>query len=161
MQFMLENPLILSALASVGLILVAVSLAYLGRWLFTQRQGYPNEEQIEDALREYVVRAILFAYKQSELMIDFGQDRLRGLDKKRLADFVYDMLPNQVAVPVSNGKVVYVPLYWIKGLVSREQFSDMVQGTFDRFLEWHEQVQLRYGEEIGKIVGEYSDFPVG
>jgi hypothetical protein len=156
----LANPLVLGLIALLGLIGVTVGLVYLYKWLREDVQGYPNEAEIEGVILPYVAKAIMMAYKASEQLIDAGQERLRGIDKKKLADAAYDMLPNMIYVPV-GGNVIPIPIHIVKQLISKERFAGLVQYYFDEFMAWYDRVQDAYAVEISEILGESVAVPSG
>lgn len=109
------------ALIAIGLAVV-VGGAYLYPVLKRKEQGYPLERQIEDAMLPVVYKAILAAYQLSEDGMDDLQTRMTGLDKKQIADYIYSMLPD---------KIGEWDLRFVKGIISRERFEDLVQEVFD------------------------------
>jgi len=149
---------ILAALAASGAVVA------LGVWalpkLRNEVQGYPLEVQIEAALLPLAFEGICAAYRVSEMSMDELGERLRGADKKRIADLLYDMLPDSVGG---------FPLMVIKSMVSRERFGEIVEAAFaqfDRrfiehraryeqlFEEWKRDMQReREGEGEGMTLG--------
>ncbi len=113
---------ILAALAASGAVVA------LGAWalpkLRNEVQGYPLEVQIEAALLPLAFEGICAAYRVSEMSMDELGERLRGADKKRIADLLYDMLPDTVGG---------FPLVVIKAMVSRERFGEIVEAAFAQF----------------------------
>ena len=148
---MFESELLRTSGFALIVLLVCVLIGVGLRWLRDRKQGYPGEEAIEGALFPFVSNAIWLAYKASESLIDQGQERLQGMDKKRLADAAYDLLPSSIPVKV-RGVVIHVPLNWIKRLVSKDRFSALVQDAFDDFSEWYDTVQLRVSDELADVL---------
>lgn len=111
----------------VGLLVGAGGVA-LGVWalprLRNEEQGYPLEVQIEQALLPLAFQGICTAYRLSEWAMDRLETRWSGVDKKRVADALYDLMPDNVAG---------FPLEIIKAFVTRERFSEIVQAAFARF----------------------------
>jgi hypothetical protein len=100
--------------------------------LKTEKQDYPFEAQIEAALLPIVFQGICAAYRLSENSVDTIHQRIKGVDKKRVADSIYSMLPEKIG----SYEVVLV-----KRIVSRERFEQLVQDTFDtsdRFFVEHQ-----------------------
>lgn len=147
-EFLL-NPVTLSILATIVLVLGVTGLALLVRWVLREKQGYPREEEIEAALRPYVYQAIMLAYKTSERLVDQNMERLRGLDKKALADWAYNALPETIFV-----KGVPIPIGLLKRLVTQEDFARMVQDIFDGFEAWYTGVYAKWGKEIEQLLEE-------
>jgi hypothetical protein len=137
-------------------VIVGVFLALAGgasvmvvviRKLLASEQGYPGEAQIEEALRKYAGFAIIAAYKLSEVAVDEFKLRLEGLDKKQIADHLYDMLPDHITI----GKFV-VPISWVKRFVSKERFAEIVQSVFDEAMDGVEQLLELYREHLGEFL---------
>jgi hypothetical protein len=145
--------LIAALVALIVLVVIAVGLVLFGKWLFGKEQDYPNELAIEAALKPYLLRAIALAYKGSEQVMDEVGHRLHEFNKKALADLAYDLLPDDVLVPVGGGAVVAVPVGIVKQLVTREKWGELVQGAFDGFANWYEDVH----EDIGDLLDDYIE----
>jgi hypothetical protein len=60
---------------------------------------------------------------RSENSIDTVRQRIKGAEKKKIADSIYPMLPNKVG----RFEVILV-----KHIVPQERFEQLVQDTFDR-----------------------------
>ena len=143
MTLFLENPILFSAIILVAGIAAVVGLVSLWLWLRDNKQGYPNEEAIEEALAPLFHYAIMAAYKASEFVIDSTQRRLIGLDKRMLALTVYDAIPSVVMV----GKVP-VPVSVIKEMIPRDRFAELVQGAFDKFIAFYEDAEDRFRDQL-------------
>lgn len=117
-----EWVLVLAALAA-GAGLVAFGAWALPR-LRNEEQGYPWEAEIEAALVPLIFSGICAAYRLSEWGMDQVGERLSGLDKKRIADHLYSLLPEEIAG---------FDIELVKRVVPRERFEELVQGVFDRF----------------------------
>jgi hypothetical protein len=102
-----------------------------------EEQGYPLEAAIEAALLPVIFEGICAAYRVSEKGVDELHERIRGADKKKMADSIYRMLPDQVG---------NYDLSLIKSLVSEERFEQLVQDTFDRFDRFFVQHQGHFDE---------------
>ena len=125
----------------VGIVITAV-----GGWAYSflrKPQGYPYESLIESAILPYVMHAILFAYRESERNMDAVGERLEGIDKRRIAGRIYDLLPDYL--PVGG---YAVDIRFIKSIVSRELFERLVDRAFENFLHWYEKVYARYEEML-------------
>jgi hypothetical protein len=166
---------------AVALVFIVVGLVGLIRERRTKVRGDPTEQEIEAALQPWIQKAIWFAYKQSERLLDAGQERLHGLDKRKLATLIYDTIPDQVIVGrrTSSSQGMYasrgvraqgqftnismpgggvaVPVDLVKRLVSRERFAELVDNAFAEFLVWVDGVQARLDAEIDQVVG--GDLP--
>jgi len=125
----LLSPIGQAAIGVIVIILGVLSLTRIYSYLKNTKQGYPNEEEIEEVLLPIVYNAILSAYRVSEWTLDKFGEQLNGVDKKAIADSLYRILP---AVIVING--VCVP---VKQAISEKQFSKLVQSTFDTFVSFY------------------------
>ena len=109
-------------------IAVSCGLLALGVVLYPklkrEEQGYPMEAAIEAALLPLVYEGICSAYRMSEQSMDELRERIKGADKKKIADSIYRMLPDRVGD---------YDISLVKNLVSEERFERLVQDAFDRF----------------------------
>jgi hypothetical protein len=149
--------LIAALVVLVVLIVVAVGLFLFAKWLFGKEQGYPGEVAIELALKPYVLQAIALAYKASENVMDEVGHRLHSLNKKALADFAYDLLPDQILVPIGGNAVIPIPIGLVKQLVSREKWAELVQASFANFVDWYEGVHEDVGDLLDDYIGDFED----
>jgi len=136
-NWFLTNPLALVLLSGAVGGLGVAAIAWLYPILKNQEQGYPHEAEIEAALLPYALKAIAIAYKMSEDAMDDIGERMRGLDKKAIADTLYELLP-----PVIGG----IPVGIIKTFVSREKFEELVQKAFDGAMSLYELNQEKFAE---------------
>ena len=120
----------------VGVVIASAVFA-LGVVLYpklkSQKQNYPFEAEIESALLPLIFNGLCAAYRLSEKGMDEMHCRLRGADKKKIAQTVYGMLPEKIGT---------FELKIVKGLVTQERFEELVQKTFDdfdRFFVHHEE----------------------
>jgi hypothetical protein len=104
-------------------------------------QGYPLEAIIEPLLLPVIYEAICAAYRMSEQAVDELGERIRGLDKKGIADSVYAMLPDEIA-----GYDITV----VKAVISQGRFVELVQDAFDRFDRFYKTHQRHFEEEFEK-----------
>jgi hypothetical protein len=115
--------------AVFGAILALITLVQAGnklyRWLKVAWQGYPYEDEIEEALLPFLYQALMAAYKASESLMDAVGERLHGVDKMMVARLVYQMLPNGVSIAGKSWR-------W-KRFVGEEKFARWMQERFDEF----------------------------
>ena len=139
----------------VGLAASAGGVA-IGVWalprLRYEEQGYPMEQEIEDALLPIVFGAICAAFRVSEWCMDEVQERLRGANKKALADLVYGLLPEEVGG---------FPIGMVKRVVSEERFGELVQMAFDRFDRDFTAFEGRWREEFERWRATYGGIAPG
>lgn len=105
--------------------------------LKTEQQGYPFEAAIEAALLPVIFQGISVAYRLSERGVDEVHQRLKGADKKNIADSIYALLPD---------KIGNFDLSLVKRVVTRERFQRLVQDAFDRFDRFFVEHQTRFDE---------------
>lgn len=109
-------------------IAVASGLFALGVVLYpklkSEKQGYPFEAAIEAALLPLIFKGVCAAYRLSEKGVDDIQLRIKGTDKKKIADTVYRMMPE---------KIGQFEIALVKRVVTRERFESLVQNVFDNF----------------------------
>ena len=106
-----------------------------------EEQGYPLEAIIEPLLLPIIYEAICAAYRLSEHALDEVGDRLRGLDKKAIADSVYAMLPDEI-----GGYDITI----IKATINQERFQQLVQNAFDRFDRFYKTHRSHFDEQFEK-----------
>ena len=128
---------------------VSASLLALGVVFYPklkrEEQGYPMEARIEAALLPIIFEGICAAYRMSEKGVDELHQRIQGADKKKIADSIYRMLPDQVGD---------YDLSLIKNLISEERFQQLVQDAFDRFDRFFVQHQAHFDELFEQWKGE-------
>lgn len=110
-------------------------------------QGYPLEAIVEPLLLPIIYEAICAAYRMSEQAVDEIGERIRGLDKKAIADTVYAMLPDEI-----GGHSITV----IKAVVSQERFVQLVQNAFDRFDRFYKTHKGHFDEQFERWKGSQA-----
>jgi hypothetical protein len=113
--------------------------------LKSQTQGYPMEAAIEAALLPVIYEGICAAYRMSEKSMDELRQRIKGADKKKMADSIYRMLPD---------KVGDFELSLVKHLVTPERFQQLVQDAFDRFDRFFLEHQAHFDDLFEQWKGE-------
>lgn len=71
-------------------------------------------------------RAILAAEKIAEEVLSSAEVQLDGIDKKKIADQVYALLPDNLVI----GGRTY-PIDVVKSLISRDQFERLIKDKYD------------------------------
>lgn len=116
--------------AAFGVILALITLVQAGNKLYRRlkvaRQGYPYEDEIEEALLPFLYQALMAAYKASESLMDAVGERLHGVDKMMVARLVYQMLPD-------DGVLIGGASWQWKRFVGEEKFARWMQERFDEF----------------------------
>ena len=110
-----------------------------------EKQGYPFEAAIEAALLPLIFKGVCAAYRLSEKGIDDIQLRIKGVDKKKIADTVYRMMPE---------KVGQFEIELVKRVVSRERFEALVQNVFDNFDSFFVEHQKHFDDLFEKWKAE-------
>ncbi len=122
-------------------IAVSCGLFALGVVLYpklkTEKQGYPYEAAIEAALLPVIFQGICAAYRLSEQSVDAVHQRIKGADKKKIADSIYAMLPD---------KIGDFELALVKRIVTPERFEQLVQNGFDSFDRFFVEHQKHFDE---------------
>ncbi len=135
-----------------GAILALATLVQQGnrlyRWLKVTRQGYPYEDEIEEALLPFMYQSLMAAYKASESLMDAVGERLHGADKAMVARLVYQMLPDAVSVAGMDWR-------W-KEHIGEERFARWLQARFDSFAELWDTAE----EGILKAILPEGDSPM-
>ncbi len=108
--------LLIMAISTVAGGALVAALAWVYPVLKRKKQGYYLEGEIEAALLPVVYQAICAAFKISEASARKGGELLDGLEKKEVANMLYDVLRERLgSISVSQ----------IKKLVSKEQFASL------------------------------------
>lgn len=131
--------LILAALIG-GAVLIVLGVVVWPR-LRKKDLGLPHEEEIEAVLDRVIFYAVCAAYKMSEWSLFEVGSRLRGVDKKAIADATYDLL---LAEPESFFAKVITQKY------TRSEFSRMIEDRFDDFLIYFEKMHQGYIDAFEK-----------
>ncbi len=126
---------ILAAIAISFSLFILLVLLY--NWLQSKRQGYPLEAQIEAALLPIIFQGICAAYRLGERAVDEGYERIRGADKKLIADSIYAMLPDRIG---------NFDLTLVKSVITRERFEQLVQNAFDMFDRFYVEHKAHFDE---------------
>ena len=110
-----------------------------------ETQGYPMEAAIEAALLPVIYEGICAAYRMSEKSMDELRQRIKGGDKKNIADSIYRMLPD---------KVGDYELSLVKHLITQQRFEELVQDAFDRFDRFFVEHQAHFDGLFEQWKGE-------
>jgi hypothetical protein len=106
-----------------------------------ETQGYPLEAAIEAALLPIIYEGICAAYRMSEKSVDEFRQRIKGADKKKIADSIYRMLPD---------KIGDYDLGLVKYLITQDRFEQLVQDAFDRFDRFFVEHEAHFDELFEK-----------
>ncbi len=128
---------IASALFAVGVVVYPK--------LKSQRQNYPFEAEIEAALLPLIFNGLCSAYRLSEKGVDELHCRIKGMDKKKIAQTVYKMLPEKVGT---------FEISLVKRVVTQERFETLVQNAFDNFDRFFVEHQAHFDDLFEKWKAE-------
>lgn len=138
---MIESILTSGAFTVVITLLTIVGLITTFNWL-KSRIGKPDRSKVEEAIMPYVYKAIMAAYKTSEVAMDQLGERMKGADKEILADTVYHMLPDCLYIQGTK-----IP---VKTFITEEQFKGMIKKAFMDFIGFYERNRSEFEEEMKK-----------
>lgn len=126
-------------------IAIASALFALGIVLYprlkSEQQGYPFEAQIEAALLPLIFKGVCAAYRLSEKGVDDIQLRIKGVDKKKIANTVYRTMPEKIGP---------FEVTLIKRVVTQERFEALVQNAFDNFDTFFVEHQTHFDDLFEK-----------
>lgn len=94
-------------------------------------------------LRPIALQGIIYAYRISIWAANATGQALNGADRKAWADSIYDAIPPG----------------WITSLISREQFSGLVQAVFDELAELGDEFTAQYTAAFDAWLAEQSAQP--
>lgn len=112
----------IAALIGIGGLLILLAYGLYQLQLHLIKNG------THPAIVELLTKAITLAWQASEQAIDEGRDRLHGLDKKLIADRLYDTGGDLLVRLQLRLLPISVDL---RNYVTREQFAGFVQTRFD------------------------------
>jgi hypothetical protein len=107
---------------------------------------------VEAALQPLIFQAIMASYRLSEKNVDQGYDRLKGADKKALADSVYKLLPDRISE---------YDITFVKSLITKERFQDLVQNCFDQFDQFYVRNHSHFDDQFQQWVTANQSGPAG
>lgn len=122
------DQLLNSPYGPIALVLGAGGILILLAYGLYQLNVYLIKRGTHPAIVELLNKAIALAWQASEQAIDEGQDRLRGLDKKVIADGLYDTGGDLLM----HLQLKFLPIAIdLRKFITREQWSVFVQERFD------------------------------
>jgi hypothetical protein len=126
-------------------LLTIVGLITLFTWI-RKKIKQPGESEVLAAVEPFIYKAIMAAYKTSEAAMDEFGERIEGADKAKIADTIYDLIPNIIDF---NG--TKIP---IKTFISHEMFHTLIQNTFDEFLTFYNKNKDGFEKEMNEWAEE-------
>ncbi len=115
--------------------------------LKNQDQGYLGEREIESAVLPFAFQAICGAFKMSERAAEELGETMDGIDKKKIADAAYDLLPASL-----NG----IPVGVIKQFISQEKFAELVEDAYAYFRLYYDAQIAAYNRLFEEWKTEYE-----
>jgi len=91
----------------------------------------------------FAYKAIVSAYRAADKTLDEFGVRLTGLDKKAIADRLYDMIPEEI-----KGIDVRV----IKAIVNRQKFSEIVEDVFREVEAFYANNKAGFDKEVNAFI---------
>lgn len=107
-----------------GALLIALGALYVIRSF--RRAAQPGTDAILAALEPWALKAIYGAEALALSALSSAHITLEGLDKKAIADNQYALLPSTISI---GGRSF--PIGFVKSLVSKTQWEQLVQRVFD------------------------------
>ena len=128
----------------VGIAITSAVVA-LGVVLYSRlKAGEPGsvfEAAVEAALLPLIYQGICSAYRMNEMSLEQLQQKMKGANKKEIADSIYAMLPE---------KIGNFDLIIIKRVVNQGRFEQLVQAAFDRFDRFYVEHQAHFDDLFKK-----------
>jgi len=93
----------------------------------------PQADWIIAALTGYIYKAIAAGERSVLWGFQMLQTEIEGVDKKAVADQIYNLLPDVLPVPVPIIGVVIIPIGTIKRVIPPATFEDLVKTAYDDF----------------------------
>lgn len=123
-KMLLQFPDTLSKpLLVIAVLLIVVAVLILIFWGLVQLNRMMLKSGTHPAIVAFAHEAIVLAYKTSEAVFDDLDVRLHGVQKKEVADAIYDLLPDTITIGPFG-------VHW-KTYVTRDKFSEVVQMQYD------------------------------
>jgi len=97
-------------------------------------------------IRQFIVSAIIQAYKLSDVVFDSVGDRLHSVQKREVALTVYDILPDTFTI-------LGFSFSWKKWM-TREAFADIISELYDEFTESFRALKVTVLDKMVKEVKE-------
>jgi hypothetical protein len=91
------------------------------------------------------MQGISAAFRLSERSVEEAHQRIKGVDKKMIADSIYGMLPD---------KIGNFDISLVKRVVTQQRFEQLVQDAFDRFDRFFVEHQQHFDDLFEKWMGE-------
>ncbi len=126
-------------------IAVTSGLIALGVVLYSKlKSGEPGsviEAMVEAALLPPIYQGICSAYRLNEMSLEQFHQKMKGANKKEIADSIYAMLPERIG---------NFDLILVKRFVTPARFEELVQAAFDRFDRFYIEHQAHFDELFKK-----------
>lgn len=143
----INNPVLVSttlntwyALGFTALFFVMLFLLF--RWMTGKNQGYPLEEEIENALQPYLHSLIVGAFEETFENLETIEEQIQALDKTALASRIYGLLPEQVGQYDTS---------FLKSVLTEEQFLELFNNAY-------ESAKSYYVEYKGKFAALFNEW---
>lgn len=127
--------------SALTVVLLALTLMIVQK----QKDGghTPVETAVYKAVEIFAYKAIVLAYRAADKTLDEFGFRLTGLDKKAIADRLYDMIPEEI-----KGIDVRV----IKAIVNRQKFSEIMEDVFREVEAFYANNKAGFDKEVNAFI---------
>src|SRR5579859_1637091 len=112
----------LLGLAGALTILLAMSVLGIGKHFQQDPHTPPTMDALFGALQPYLLKAVLAGERAVIWSLDATDGKLKGVDKKAVADSIYALLPPSITI-----KGITLPLEEIKLLVPQVTFEGWIK----------------------------------
>jgi len=109
----------------VGALIILFVWALTGLLVSLRTKSAPRVGVVIDALQKWLYLAIFTGERFDLMAMDDLKNGLTGLDKKTIADRVYDLLPDHLTIAGAP-----IPVAVVKLIVSRDEFEKLVEDAY-------------------------------
>ncbi len=143
----------------VGLVVVALLVVGAGIILSARKTNAgknPTFDAVLDALMPMVYRGIVAGQKAAITALNDFDTWLEGEDKQKIADSLYNLIPDVILVGTTP-----IPVNVVKRLVTKEDFSNLVKNVYDETAAFIRKNAEYFDHQIRDFVpDEYEEFMV-
>lgn len=136
----------------VGAVILLVVVLVLWAVGQLRKQKLPGVDAIFAALQPYIFQAILAGERAVIWGYDDLEARLEGTDKKKVADSVYNLIPDTLWVGT-----VPLPSSLVKRLITRDEFAELVKKTYDGADAWLQKNEQYFRNQVDALKYQLDD----
>lgn len=141
-------PLAVTALAAGSILFVGGLILRFVRYIQAGGNTTPAIDAVFNALLPLLYQAIFNGEKLANQFLDDGAARLDSVNRKAIADSLYDMLPAEIVVAGRR-----IPTSLIKLLVPREMFQTWVKTVYDQALAAFLNQRAYLAKQVEREIG--------